>query len=122
MQFKYLVRTVFNLRLMYLISIRWDTTPYGIVILSNNNHHIMFANRTFRKRMGMSLRKLRRHPIIDFLHKDDIEKTICTLARMQTGSSVSGFKNRCVDVNGKSISMKWDIDRNREVYWGRCYF
>lgn len=67
---------------------------------------------------GYTPEELIGQPLLNYVHPDDVEKTVQTARRIMTGINVTHFENRYIHKNGSIIPMSWStrwdpVEKNR---------
>ena len=65
-------------------------------------------NGSFERVLGYSREELLSRPFMDFVHPDDLERSIDVLAVLATGEDVVGFESRFVCADGSVRRLKWN--------------
>ena len=64
-------------------------------------------NANFSKVLGFAEQELLKRPFVEFVHPDDVERTIKAVDRLQAGRKVVGFSNRYRRVDGTYVRLEW---------------
>lgn len=64
-------------------------------------------NANFSRVLGYSQQELLARPFLDFVHRDDLTKTIRQMSQMKEGQPVVRFTNRYRAINGQYITLEW---------------
>jgi PAS domain S-box-containing protein len=79
-----------------------------MLCIAGTDGYFKRLNQAFSETLGYSHEELRSIPIIDFIHKDDVQSTLAAIAKQSAGNSITGFENRyrCKDGSYKWMSWK----------------
>jgi PAS domain S-box-containing protein len=66
------------------------------------------VNASFERVLGYSREELMSRPFMDFVHPDDVQRSIDVLSVLATGEDVFGFESRLVCADGSVRRFEWD--------------
>lgn len=69
------------------------------------------VNEEWEKQFGWTAKELCSRPYIDFVHPDDLDKTVAAEKQIASGASLSDFRNRYRCKNGSYKTISWDASR-----------
>ncbi len=80
--------------------------------IANTAGHFEIVNASFNKVLGYSANELADKPFIDFIHTDDIEKTMQAYEKLKAGADVIHFINRYRKADGGYRWFDWNATPN----------
>jgi PAS domain S-box-containing protein len=83
-----------------------------LVCIADSNAYFKIINDSFVKVLGYSREELLSRPFIEFIHKDDLEKTFDEVKLLSKNNSTVDFENRYVKKNGDLIYLSWRANLN----------
>ena len=88
-------------------------SPDFMCIVDHNNKFLKI-NSSFSLKLGYEDEILLKESFLEFIHPDDIEKTIQEIDRMGKGESMIKFENRCRKKDGAYIWLSWNATPDPE--------
>lgn len=84
------------------------------VCVASTDGYFKEINPTFAVVLGYSEEELLSQPFLNFIHPEDLEKSIDEVKRLGTEKESINFENRYVKKNGEIISIQWIITVSHE--------
>lgn len=75
--------------------------------ISSPDGHFTKVNQSFERVLGYSAHEMVTRPFLDFVHPDDIEKSIKEVEKFQQGSHAVNFENRFIAKDGRLVWLSW---------------
>jgi len=80
----------------------------NLLCTADDRLHFKELNPAWVKALGWSLEELRARPFVDFVHPDDLERTMSEAGRLlEDSSSTVGFENRYKHKDGHWVPLSW---------------
>lgn len=76
-------------------------------IALDNEGYILFANNKLLDVLGYTVKEFKYDKFLDYLHPDDLQRTIEAFEKSKDAGSLGEFTNRYRHKEGYYISMKW---------------
>lgn len=91
-----------------------------LVCIANLDGFYIKVNAAFIKNLGYSEHELTSRPFVEFVHPDDLTRTLEELEGLKQGSNSFKFGNRYVKKNGESIYLQWiaTINQTTRIVFG----
>ena len=80
--------------------------------IANTEGHFEIVNASFNKILGYSQNELATKPFMDFVHVDDVEKTMEAYESLKDGATVIHFINRYRKADGSYLLFDWNATPN----------
>lgn len=84
----------------------FELTP-DLVWIAGKDGFLRKANPAVSRKLGYSVEELMSKPITDFMHPDDIEKTLENRVKLFEGEILHNFSNRYISKAGDIIWLEW---------------
>ena len=81
-------------------------TP-DLVMIAGRDGYLKNINNTVVEKLGYSEQELLSRPISDFMHPDDVEKTILNRRKLLNGEVLNNFCNRYITKQGQILWLEW---------------
>ncbi len=79
-----------------------------LICIADINGYFRLLNPAWEKVLGYSISELTSKPFLDFIHSDDVEKTLAVInEKLERGESILTFENRYVCKDGSIIWLDW---------------
>lgn len=112
-----LKRALKSPKLIALFFSHIESTPTGILYVNKKSGKIFFANSAFLKWMGYSLNELTQKPFIEYVHKEDVIKTLKAAGRLEkTDSILTAFQNRWMTKTNQVLFLRWQARTDNGYY------
>lgn len=94
--------------------------PLHILLIAKSDGTILRTNPAWNDVLGYSEKEIAGANFLNFVHPDDIQKTIDEMGKLQTGETLFYFENRYLDRSGNYHWLLWSgLFLNQEgVYYG----
>lgn len=86
---------------------RFFTLSLDLLCISGMDGYFKRLSPAYQETLGHSLTELYSKPILDFIHPDDINKTILEIEKQSKGQKVLSFENRFRCKNGIYKTLSW---------------
>jgi PAS domain S-box-containing protein len=88
-----------------------------LICIANLEGYFLKVNNAFTKTLGYSEEELLSKQFINYVHPDDIEKTLQEIANLSEGNNTVDFSNRYVKKDGSFIYLQWisTINQNTNI-------
>jgi PAS domain S-box-containing protein len=80
--------------------------------IANTEGYFEIVNPSFNKILGYSRNELATKPFLDFVHPDDIEKTLEVYGSLKSGATLINFINRYRKADGSYVLLDWNATPN----------
>lgn len=91
-----------------------------LVCIANVDGLFYKVNPAFYKVLGFSKKELEGKPFIDFVHPDDLDKTLEEVKKLSQGVSVISFENRYRCKNGEYVILSWNTSPDPDTGYLYC--
>ena len=91
-----------------------------LVCIANVNGLFYKVNPAFYKVLGFSKKELEGKPFIDFVHPDDLDKTLEEVKKLSLGVTVISFENRYRCKNGDYVILSWNTSPDPDTGYLYC--
>jgi len=78
-----------------------------LICIADTNAYFKVVNEGFTKVLGYSREELLSRPFLEFIHQDDLEKTLEVVKKMTRNHPAVDFENRYIKKNGKTVFLQW---------------
>jgi PAS domain S-box-containing protein len=78
-----------------------------LVCIADTNAYYKIVNDGFAKTLGYSREELLSRPFLEFIHPDDLEKTLEEVKNLTQNNPTVDFENRYIKKNGESVFLQW---------------
>lgn len=78
-----------------------------LVCIADTNAYYKVVNDEFSKILGYSKEELLSRPFLEFIHPDDLDKTLEEVQNLTQNNPTVDFENRYIKKNGESICLQW---------------
>ena len=78
-----------------------------LLCVASTDGYFIHTNPAFSHLLGFSEEELKSKPIIEFIHPDDVDKTIAELGTLSEGHDTIGFENRYITKSGGLKCLQW---------------
>lgn len=78
-----------------------------LLCIAETDGKFLRLNQQWEKTLGYSLAELKSRSYLDFVHPDDVEKTLTAIAQLNTDSEIIGFTNRFRCQDGSYRWLEW---------------
>ncbi|PZX94741.1 hybrid sensor histidine kinase/response regulator [Flavobacterium aquariorum] len=78
-----------------------------LVCIADTNAYYKIVNDEFPKILGYSKEELLSRPFLEFIHPDDLDKTLEEVQNLTQNNPTVDFENRYIKKNGESICLQW---------------
>lgn len=82
------------------------------ICIVNTYFYFKVINPAFTKVLGYTKEELLVKPFLDFVHRDDLEKTQVKIELLSTKNATVDFENRFVKKNGSIVYLQWKANFN----------
>ena len=79
-------------------------TENDLLCITKDFKRFQFVSKKWEMMLGWSTDELNQHPLSDFVHPDDLEKTLKAFSEARSKKKIFGFENRCIC---KTKRIKW---------------
>lgn len=86
---------------------RFFTLALDLFCIAGTDGYFRSVNPSFTRVLGWSENELLSKPFVDFVHPEDVEKTIAEIELIKNGASTLGFENRYLCKNGEWRWLEW---------------
>ena len=93
---------------------RFFMLSLDLLCIANFDGHFTRVNAAWHRVLGLSQADLLARPVLDFVHTDDRKVTVEAMAKLTTGSDVTGFENRYRCRDGSYKWLEWTAIPFRE--------
>jgi PAS domain S-box-containing protein len=96
---------------------RFFTLSIDMLCIAHFNGHFTRLNPAWEATLGFTLEELQARPMFDFVHPDDLERSLEQNRRVRAGEQALEFENRyrCKDGSYKWLLWNATADRQRQV-------
>jgi len=84
----------------------FDLTP-DLLLISDLEGKILRLNTAFEHALESSQNELVGRKFLEFVHPEDLEKTLGALAGLNSGKTILSFQNRYVAASGNTVHLDW---------------
>ncbi|QKJ64313.1 PAS domain-containing protein [Flavobacterium sp. M31R6] len=78
-----------------------------LVCIADTNAYYKVVNDEFVKTLGYSKEELLSRPFLEFVHPDDLDKTLEEVRNLTKNNPTVDFENRYIKKNGESVCLQW---------------
>ncbi|MDR6845999.1 PAS domain-containing protein [Flavobacterium granuli] len=78
-----------------------------LVCIADTNAYYKVINDGFAKVLGYSREELLSRPFLEFVHPDDLEKTLDEVKNLTKNNATVDFENRYIKKNGELVFLQW---------------
>lgn len=100
------------------INEKFFSMSLDMLSLASMNGYFLRLNPAFTKALGYTEEELCSKPVTEFIHPDDIQKTIDEIQKQQKGSTVWSFENRYRTKDGKYKWLSWKSIPDGNIMYG----
>lgn len=75
----------------------------------NSDGFAVDASPGLQQTLGYSLQELKRTPFTEFIHQDDLERSLKAIEKLPHTKKLEGFENRYLSKNGSMVYFIWDV-------------
>lgn len=86
-----------------------------LICIANLEGYFLKVNNAFTKTLGYSEEELLSKQFINYVHPDDIEKTLQEIANLSEGINTVDFSNRYVKKDGNFLYLQWISTINKDT-------
>jgi two-component system, sensor histidine kinase and response regulator len=86
---------------------RFYDLALDVMAIANGDGYFIQVNRAFEEALGYSRQELMARPLLEFIHPDDLERTLELRASKNTAGSVGAFENRYRRKDGSYRWLLW---------------
>ncbi|PWA08730.1 PAS domain-containing protein [Flavobacterium laiguense] len=83
-----------------------------LVCIADFNAYYKVVNPAFTKVLGYSKEELLSKPFVDFVHPEDLEKTLAEVQFLTNNNPTIDFENRYITQNGNVVHLQWKSNLN----------
>lgn len=83
-----------------------------LICIADLDSYFKIVNEGFITTLGYTREELLSKPFYNFIHPDDLEKTIQTFHSLKGKTAVMDFENRYIKKNGESVYLQWKSSLN----------
>jgi PAS domain S-box-containing protein len=88
-----------------------------LLCIASLEGRFLYINDAFVKLLGYSKEELLSRKFLDFIHPDDIDKTLDEVKGLSQGVTTVNFENRYLDVNGVTKVLSWKSTIDEYTGW-----
>jgi PAS domain S-box-containing protein len=96
---------------------RFFEAPLDLLCIADASGRFLRLNTAWTDLLGYPLSELEGRPFIDFVHPDDITRTLDTFERLQAGDNVAQFVNRYRTEDGSYRWIEWRAQPDGELFY-----
>lgn len=86
---------------------RFFDVAIDMMCLAGTDGYFKLLNPAFERELGWTREELLERPFLDFVHPDDVEKTVQEVARLAEGIPTISFENRYRCKDGRYKHLRW---------------
>lgn len=94
---------------------RFFTLSIDMLCIADFSGHFSRLNPAWERTLGFSREELQSKPLFEFVHPDDLERTLAQNQKVRAGEEAHGFENRYLCKDGSYRWLLWnataDLDR-----------
>jgi PAS domain S-box-containing protein len=100
---------------------RFFDVSIDLMCIAGTDGYFKRTNPAFERVLGWSHEELRQRPFIDFVHPDDVEKTLQEVQKLAGGIPTVSFENRYQCKDGGYKVLRWTSYPEGEVLYAIAY-
>ncbi|AOW10855.1 PAS domain-containing protein [Flavobacterium gilvum] len=83
-----------------------------LICVADRDAYFKIVNNGFTKALGYSKEELLSRPSFDFVHPDDLEKSLEEFKKLTQNCPIIDFENRYIKKNGETVFLQWKANLN----------
>ena len=102
---------------------RFFSLTFDMQCIAGIDGYFKRLNQAWVDNLGYTIEELQSRPFIDFVHKDDLDKTIAATERLAEGDGVVEFENRYQKKDGTYIWIVWNaiLDSDKGLIYATAH-